>query len=548
MSSHNRSLVRTALMAFVLAACASRTFAQITLPPCSGTLQRFSVCEIVLSASTSYANGYKNASVAATFTLTGGSITKAVNGFWDGGAVFKIRFNASNAGTWTYSTTSSDPSLSGRSGSFSVSSSGGRGFVRRNTSLNPEKFVFDTGTRYFMWGQTYYQIVDNAKSGNNWQVAVDNSFGHSMNKVRMLVSPFPDAPYNGINSQPFVLISQNPLTYDHDKLDLTHWQKLDTVVNYLNQKPMVADLILFNDHPEVYGNTVAQDQRFVRYVIARLGAFPNVIWCLTNEWDNVKLGAPHASDLNYWNTLGGIIRSEDPWMDQGGNQRALSIHQRTEKDFLFFNQPSSAPWAVHAVLQYGPRNIDGKTNPDVWGNFSITNNMTSGHNLPVVNDEYGYIGEYGSTMPRTGHRQAIWGIATAAGYGSTGDLATSTTADWLDEPEYGDVSNMVDFFVNHVSTWWQMTSQNSLIAPGSRVYVLGQTGVRYVVYAALGGSVTLNLPAPSGASTYRVFLYDPATGGPEQTLANVGAGSQTIRIPNPAHSDGGNDWVLRIEI
>src|SRR4051794_23410969 len=52
MSSYYRSIVRTALMTFVLAACASGAFAQITLPPCSGTLLRFSVCEIVLSSNT----------------------------------------------------------------------------------------------------------------------------------------------------------------------------------------------------------------------------------------------------------------------------------------------------------------------------------------------------------------------------------------------------------------------------------------------------------------------------------------------------------------
>ncbi|HEX3552540.1 MAG TPA: DUF5060 domain-containing protein [Thermoanaerobaculia bacterium] len=540
MSRHYSSIARTALIALVLLACASGASAQITLPACSGTLLRFSVCEIVLSSNTSYANGYLNASVTANFTLSGSSLTKTVNGFWDGGKVFKVRFNASNAGTWSYTTSSGDMSLNGKSGSFSVSSSlGTRGFVRRNSN-NQEKFIFDNGTRYFMWGQTYYQIISNARDNGTWRSSIDNSFGYNMNKVRMLLFPFGHFQPHDVDTRPFTDVA-------HDQLDLTHWQKFDEIVNYLNQKPMIADVILFNDNAVAYApigspGAKAKDERYVRYALARLAAFPNVIWCMTNEWDG-----DHATNNNagYWNDLGNIVLSEDPWMNQGGNQRALSIHQKTELAFQFLNS-----WPTHAILQYGPRNLENLA-PYDWGNYGITYNQgQSKHTLPVVNDEYGYIGE----INRVAHRQAIWGIAVAGGYGSAGDFTTdqntqpTISADWKDHPEYGDISHLVDFFVNHVSTWWQMTSQNPLVASGSHVYVLAQSGIRYVVYAATGGTFTLNLPVPSGASSYRVFLYDPTTGIEQQLFPNVGSGLQTFTITRSPHSDTGNDWVLRIEV
>ncbi|HEX4963502.1 MAG TPA: DUF5060 domain-containing protein [Thermoanaerobaculia bacterium] len=541
MSRHNRFIARSALITLVLMVCARGAFAQITLPPCSGTLLRFSVCEIVLTSSTSYSNGYLQASVTATFTQSGG-VTKTVNGFWDGGGVFKIRFNASNAGTLTYSTSSSDRSLNGKSGSFTVSSTlGTRGFVRRN-STNAEKLVFDNGTRYFMWGQTYYQIITNARAGGDWQQSVDNSSGYNMNKVRMLLSPFDNS------TQPFTDSA-------HNSLNLPHWQKFDEVVNYLNQKPMIADVILLSTNPVSYAPDPAMDQKYVRYALARLAAFPNVIWCLTNEWQ-LSPYSDTSSGRMYWNTLGGIVQNEDPWGSQGGNQRALSIHQKTDPLFEFFG----SAWPAHAILQFGTHQPSPVLHPlpDDWGNFSIFNNL--GHGIPVVNDEYLYLCDNhcppGQVFSKEAHRQAIWGIATAGGYGSAGDLRRDQTnqeptisAHWKDEPEYGDIARLVDFFVNHVNTWWRMTSQNPLVTSGSRVYVLADSGTRYVVYAAAGGTFTLNLPAPSGASSYRVFLYDPTTGS-ESQLSNVGGGSRTFTMPTQPHSapDTGNDWVLRIEV
>ncbi len=554
--SKNHFIARSALTTLVLAACAHGAFAQITLPACSGTLLRFSVCEIVLTTASTYINDYTDTSVTATFTQAGG-VTKTVTGFWDGDlpdgrGVFRIRFNASNAGSLSYTTRSTDLGLNGRSGSFTVSSTlGARGFVRRN-STNAEKFVFDNGTRYFMWGQTYYQIVTNARMSGNWRQSIDNSASYSMNKVRILLSPFGSfPPYGG--SQPFTNSA-------HDSLDLTHWQKFDEVVNYLNQKPMVADVILFSTNPISYAPDPVMDQKYVRYALARLAAFPNVIWCLTNEWQASPYGDdPSGKGRSYWNTIGGIVRSEDPWMDQGGNQRALSIHQSTDPLFEFFG----STWPTYAVLQYGTHQSANPL-PDDWGNFSIRNNNlmsnnNHGNDMPVVNDEYLYLCDplpacpAGQVFDQVAHRQAIWGIATAGGYGSAGDLRLingqhpTISADWKDEPEYADISRLVDFFVNRVSTWWRMTTQNALVTSGARVYVLAESGVRYVVYSATGGTFTLNLPAPSGASSYRVFRFDPSTGS-EAQLSNVRGGLQTFTMPQHSVPNTGNDWVLRIEV
>ena len=50
----------------------------------------------------------------------------------------------------------------------------------------------------------------------------------------------------------------------------------------------------------------------------------------------------------------------------------------------------AAQRVAHAIIQYGGWNPD-YTNGDQWGNAGIVHNL--GHNMPVVNDEYGYIGQ-----------------------------------------------------------------------------------------------------------------------------------------------------------
>ena len=125
--------------------------------------------------------------------------------------------------------------------------------------------------------------------------------------------------------------------------------------------------------------------------------------------------------------------------------------------------------------------------------------------MPVVNDEYGYIGQTNPpitvrvNMDRFKLRSAAWGIATAGGYGSIGDIRLhrngkgnpEITGDWIDAPEYDDQKLMIDFFTTKGIEYWKMSSQNELITAGKRTYLLAETGRQYVVYAATGGSFSI---------------------------------------------------------
>jgi hypothetical protein len=404
---------------------------------------------------------------------------------------------------------------------------GNHGFLRRDAQ-NPYSFVWDDGTRFFMWGQTYYELVRTARAAPVWQTALDNSRQYGMNKVRMLLYPWAAAETRYPDTQPFAGSNDAP---DHDQLDILHWRTLDEIIRYLDTIGMVADLIVLTDADRAFG-TPAQDDRYLRFVIARFAAFHHVIWSLANEWNYTK------KSLSYFDALGEIVRSEDPWMADGPNLRPLSVHQQTRIDFQFF----ASRWPVHAIIQYGLRNAS-YTLGDEWGNAGIRHNL--GQNMPVVNDEYGYIGaapeSTGRAYDRAQHRRVIWGIAVGGGYGSAGDDRLFPpsgipifSAVWHDAPEYGDIRRLVDFFTTRGIPYWKMSSQNSIVASGARVYALAWAGREYVIYAAAGGACSIDLEA----GRYEVRRYDPRTGA-ETRLPDV-SGGRAVSFVLPET----DDWVL----
>lgn len=511
---------------------------------------KWGVHEITLDAAAAYENPYTEVEVTAAFEGPAG--TKIVKGFWDGGTTYRVRFAPTCEGTWRYTVSSKvrDAGLT-RSGTIEVGppSDGAHGYLRRAVDY-PYSFVFDDGTRCFMWGTTYYAIVSNARASNRWRAAVENVKAYGINKIRMQVqssfgdpsdrNPYPD-------SQPFEGSVEEP---DHDRLNIPHWQVLDQVVQYVGDQRLLADLILFPCRVP-YG-TDDQSRHYVRYVLARYAAYPHVIWCLCNEWNY------SPRDRAFWNEIGQWVRDEDPWIEEGASLRALSVHQQTRREFQFFDPE----WPTHAIIQYGVRNGQSVTqdewndasyvqgsrirHADVWGNHGIAFNL--GHDIPVVNDEYGYMGEPedksepdSPLFTRLKHRQVMWGIAAAGGYGSAGDKNMYAdgrpyfSANWHDDPpEYRDIQHLVNFFTAKGIEYWKMSSQNGLIVEGTRVYALAEPGRQYVFYAAVGGRFVVHL----SPGTYSARLYNPRVGEDISLGEVAGGGDVSFDTPDTA------DWVV----
>ncbi len=341
-----------------------------------------------------------------------------------------------------------------------------------------------------MEGQTYYDWLQAANVNDNWKTSVNSMIKCGFSKVRFDVyaNNFPGEHNDYPDAEPYVDTSNGHVSPDRDALNLAYWRKLDEMIQYMDAKGLVADLMITTPYRRnrQYG-TRAQNDRFVRYVVSRYAAYPNVIWCLANEWKSSGwYPGTNIQRQADFNRMGLLVRKGDPWMSQGASLRPLSIHNQSIS-FEFFN----ATWPTYAVIQYHAKS----PTQDVTGNQGIVHN--EGHNMPVVNDEYQYIGQ----LTRIQNRWGMWSIAAAGGYSSTADFREhpngmgipESTGDWADQPEYGDIKHMVDFFTTKGIEYWKMASHNELKAAGTRTYVLAEPGRQYVAYAAVGGTFSLNL-------------------------------------------------------
>jgi hypothetical protein len=124
--------------------------------------------ELTFTASNSYKNPYTD--VTVWVDLSGPGFKKRVYGFWDGGSTFHLRLVATAPGAWSWKSGSSsgDPGLTGKTGSFTAINWSEkekndnplrRGFLR--PSANHHALNHADGTPYFAIGDTWYPLGAN---------------------------------------------------------------------------------------------------------------------------------------------------------------------------------------------------------------------------------------------------------------------------------------------------------------------------------------------------------------------------------------------------
>ena len=142
--------------------------------------------------------------------------------------------------------------------------------------------------------------------------------------------------------------------------------------------------------------TPEQDDRYVRYLAARLGAYRNVWWSLANEYDFLLDVKPIAR----WDRLFHIVEENDP------ARHLKSIHNGEET--MSFDHRK--PWIDHVCIQN-------------W-NVKRTTDWRRDWGKPIVNDELEYEGDislaWGDLIAQElTHR--VWVTLTRGGYAGHGE-------------------------------------------------------------------------------------------------------------------------------
>jgi hypothetical protein len=184
-------------------------------------------------------------------------------------------------------------------------------------------------------------------------------------------------------------------SFNFERFEPAFFRHLEQRIADLGKIGVEADLIVFHPYDR-WGfsrMTAAEDDRYLRYLVARLAAFPNIWWSLANEYDLM----PQKS-LDDWERFFSIIAENDPY----GHLR--SIHNC----FGFYDH--TLPLVTHCSIQ----------RPDparsaLW---------REQYGKPVVIDECCYEGDIGEAWGNISGREMVhrfWDGYLNGGYVTHGE-------------------------------------------------------------------------------------------------------------------------------
>ncbi len=355
------------------------------------SVARWSIYEITLPGPTD-GNPFLQVDFSARFT--DGTRVMEVPGFYDGDGIYRIRFLAGSLGVWHYETLSNRWPLAGKSGSFTVvaPAAGNHGPVQVYQTYH---FAYADGAPYHEIGTTIYNWLEDTDAQQ--ELTLKTLAQSPFNKVRMLVTPA-DHPARAGAIFPFQ--GQPPHQWDLDHFNPEFFRRLEKRVGDLGQIGIEADLILFHPYGKSWGFDAmppASDDRYLRYVVARLAAYHNVWWSLANEYDFVRTKT--ESD---WDRLFQVVQQADPF------SHLRSIHNGA----LLYN--NLQPWVTHASIQNGSA-VENAGRAVLYRDV---------YRKPVVFDEVKYEGDsparWGQlTAPEMVHR--FWSGTVAGTYVGHGE-------------------------------------------------------------------------------------------------------------------------------
>ncbi|MGO4472234.1 DUF5605 domain-containing protein [Arthrobacter sp. M-10] len=327
-------------------------------PTTAAALERF---ELTL-AGLSHGNPFTDVELRAVFTSPSGD-TLSVPGFYDGDGLYRVRLLVPEAGEWTFTTTSNARSLDGVTGAFTAREpvAGAKGVVRVAKTFH---FAYEDGSPYLPIGTTSYAWTHQGDALE--KQTLDTLAAGPFNKMRMCVFP---KSYLFNENEPEFYPFEGSLAagFDYDRPNPEFYRHLEHRIGQLEELGIEADLILFHAYDRWGFSTMSpgQDDRYLKYVVARLASHRNIWWSLANEYD--LLFRKTTAD---WERFAGIVLANDP------SGHLLSIHNC----HAFYDY--SRPWVTHSSIQ----------RQDVHKTAEFTGEWRERWGKPVVIDECAYEG------------------------------------------------------------------------------------------------------------------------------------------------------------
>ncbi|REE92776.1 uncharacterized protein DUF4038 [Paenibacillus taihuensis] len=324
------------------------------------TVERWGVFELALKGP-SHGNPFVEVRLSAQFTCDGR--THEALGFYDGEGKYLSRFIPDTEGEWSFRTSSNARSLDGIEGTFSATApaAGNRGPV---SVTNTFHFSYADGTPYIPVGTTCY--VWTHQGDELEELTMKTLAASPFNKIRMCV--FPKAYlYNQNEPERYPFEGLQEGGWDYTRFNPAFFQHLEKRIAELGSLGIEADLILFHAYDRWGFSEMGReaDDRYLRYITARLSAYRHIWWSLANEYDLMW-----EKETEDWERFASIVTENDP------HGHLISIHNCNP----FYDY--SRPWITHCSIQ----------RQDVYRTAEYTDEWRQKWNKPVVIDECAYEG------------------------------------------------------------------------------------------------------------------------------------------------------------
>lgn len=490
--------------------------------------------------------GWQSFPLKVIFTHSSGK-TLALEGFWDGGKTWRVRFAPTETGTWRWRSASSDSGLNGKTGTFSVraptssqvaSNPNLRGHL--GVAANHRTFKRADDTSFFYMGDTGW-FQEKASYGEVTKWADDRKAKGFT--VLQITYATPSSANEG--GYPYSSTRGSASIGNYSQINPGYFQSLDRRMLYMFNRGFVIaghpDWLIASNR----GYDLTEAKNISRYLLARYGAYP-LVWSLTGEYE---LGNAYwsAGTFSRVDQLGTAMKAKNvfhhpmsvhPGGDESHGSSATHFHDEAWLDHNWlqsYNSPQRIPELISQALARSPAK-------------------------PVILAEGQYEAIAVKNTSADLERRQAWVsyLSGAAGwvYGAHGVFDFSDMRK-LSLPGSQDMARVARFFRNNAIP---LKSLDPKIAAGrgcvkvnsSEPKLLDQTQARC---AGIAGKV-LVLYAPAGSAnhtltmrglahkSYRARWYDPSTGA----VTDINGGNRintdlddTWTVPGRPSS---GDWVL----
>ncbi len=372
------------------------------ISPKRGT-EQWGVFELKLQGSTE-SNPFLEVEFKAQFSYKHRTIE--VDGFYDGEDIYRVRFMPDTSGTWHYQTISNLESLNNKEGTFECFPAGpdNHGPV---LVANIAHFAYADGTPYKQIGTTCYAWTHQGNQLEEQTLATLKTA--PFNKLRMCVFPkHMDFNENEPQYYPFPCLSKGESkwagtwnvenkgwAFDFSRFEPAFFQHFEQRVGDLLELGIQADIILLHPYDRWgFSDMDAHtDDRYLRYVVARLAAYRNVWWSMANEFDLM-----HQKSMADWDRFFRIVQESDPY------QHLRSIHNCIK----FYDH--AKPWVTHLSIQ--------------TSHLALTRYWREQFQKPVVIDECRYEGNISEFWGNISGQEMVhrfWEATAYGGYAGHGD-------------------------------------------------------------------------------------------------------------------------------